>query len=261
MKVSRCSAAQMIPLWPQPERGEPSIDARGREHGITAPTCDRWRTKGGGLTIPAAPRVREGAQEQARLTRLRAERDLAVDALKALLGQHSSRWRPAVRPSRSWVPVGSGRVAPGACGRGSVRRSSSRRAPPQRATLAMDPGCPGPNGYGARCTRTVREAWVIRPVVHAVAEARVGLDRDRRPDHAPRPPRRLSDRTPAACPQEWCARQSSSEGRSHCSWPTLLGADHSLERIPDLSQILRGDRDSPTGLRMRLSGSRTVRPE
>jgi hypothetical protein len=132
MKVSRCSAAQMIHLWPQAERGGPSIGARDREHGITAPTCDCWRTKGGGLMVPAAPRVREGAQEQASLTRLRAERDLAVDALKALLGQRSSRWRPAVRPSRSWVPVGSGRVAPRACGRGSARRSPSGRAP--RAT-------------------------------------------------------------------------------------------------------------------------------
>jgi hypothetical protein len=62
------------------------------------------------------------------------------------------------------------------CGpEGMALAGHGRRAPPQRATLAMDPGCPGPNGYGARCTRTVCEAWVTRPVVHAVAEARVGL--------------------------------------------------------------------------------------
>jgi putative transposase len=91
MKVSRCSAEQMIHLWQQAERGEPSIGARCREHGITAPTCDRWRTKCGGMTVPAAQRVCEWAQEKARLTRLRAERDLAVDALKALLGKPSSR--------------------------------------------------------------------------------------------------------------------------------------------------------------------------
>jgi putative transposase len=82
MRASRFSEAQIIHLLPQAERGEPPIGALCREHGISAQTCDRWRPTFGGLTVPNAQRLRALAKEQARLKRLLAERDLAVDALK-----------------------------------------------------------------------------------------------------------------------------------------------------------------------------------
>jgi putative transposase len=129
MQVSRFSEEQIIPLLPQAERGEPFIGALCREHGLPAPTFYRWRTKCGGLTVPAAQRWREVAQEQARLTRWRAARARDVAARQALLVKNSSRWRHAVRPSRSWSPVGSRRLEPVSCGSGSARRAPSRLAP------------------------------------------------------------------------------------------------------------------------------------
>jgi hypothetical protein len=56
MKASRCSEEQSIHLLPQAERSEPSIRALGRAYRLTQTTFDRWRQKGGGLTIPEAQR-------------------------------------------------------------------------------------------------------------------------------------------------------------------------------------------------------------
>jgi putative transposase len=89
MRASRFSEEQMIHLLQQAERGEQSIGARCREHGLTEPTFYRWRQKFGGMTVPDAQRLRELSKENARLKRLLAERDLEVDALKALLAKKS----------------------------------------------------------------------------------------------------------------------------------------------------------------------------
>ena len=83
MRARRCSEAQLIPLWPQAERGEQPISLLCRAHGLTATTFSRWRQAFGGLTVSDAPRLRTLEQENARLTRLLAERDLAVEALRA----------------------------------------------------------------------------------------------------------------------------------------------------------------------------------
>jgi putative transposase len=71
----------------QAEHGEQSVGALCREHGITEPTFYRWCKKFGGMTIPDAQRLRELEKENARLKRLLADRDLEVDALKALLAK------------------------------------------------------------------------------------------------------------------------------------------------------------------------------
>jgi putative transposase len=60
-----------------------------REHGSSEQTFYRWRQKVGGLTVPDAQRLRELSKEKARLKRLLAERDLEVDALKALRAKKS----------------------------------------------------------------------------------------------------------------------------------------------------------------------------
>lgn len=89
MKVSRFSDEQIIHLLQQAERGEQTIGALCREHGISEQTFDRWRKKFGGMTIPDAQRLRELEKQNGRLKRLLAERDLEVDALKALLAKKS----------------------------------------------------------------------------------------------------------------------------------------------------------------------------
>jgi putative transposase len=89
MKASRFSEEQIIHLLHQAERGEQAIGMLCREHGISEQTFYRWRKKFGGMTIRASQRLRELSKENARLKRLLAERDLQVDALKALLAKKS----------------------------------------------------------------------------------------------------------------------------------------------------------------------------
>ena len=83
MRARRCSEAQLIPLWPQAERGEQPISLLCRARGMTATTCSRGRQAFGGLTVSDAPRLRPLEQAHARLTRVVAARDLAVEALRA----------------------------------------------------------------------------------------------------------------------------------------------------------------------------------
>jgi putative transposase len=89
MRASRFSEEQIIHLLQQAERGEQPISTLCREYSITETTFYRWRKKFGGMTIPDAQRLRELEKENARLKRLLAERDLEVDALKALLAKKS----------------------------------------------------------------------------------------------------------------------------------------------------------------------------
>jgi putative transposase len=129
MKASRFSEEQLIPLLQQAEGGEQAIGVRCREHGISAQTFSRWRKKVGGMTVPDAQRLRALSTENARLTRLFAERDLAVDALKALLAKQSCRWRHAVEQSSSWPAVGCRSVGLVFCANCRARRAATRRAP------------------------------------------------------------------------------------------------------------------------------------
>jgi putative transposase len=89
MKTSRFSEEQIIHLLQQAECGKQAIGVLCREHGISEQTFYRWRKKFGGMTVPDAQRLRELSRENARLKRLLAERDLEVDALKALLAKKS----------------------------------------------------------------------------------------------------------------------------------------------------------------------------
>jgi putative transposase len=89
MKVGRFSDEQIIQLLQKAERGEQPIGVRCRTHGISEQTFYRWRKKFGGMTVPEAQRLRELEKENGRLKRLPAERDLEVDAPKALLAKQS----------------------------------------------------------------------------------------------------------------------------------------------------------------------------
>lgn len=89
MQASQFSAEQIIAILQQAERGDQSIGALCRQHGIAETTFYRWRKKFGGMTVSEAQRLRELAKENARLKRLLAERDLEVDALKELLAKKS----------------------------------------------------------------------------------------------------------------------------------------------------------------------------
>jgi putative transposase len=89
MQASQFSAEQIIAILQEAERGEQSVGALCRRHGIAETTFYRWRKKFGGMTISEAQRLRELEKENSRLKRLLAERDLEVDALKELLAKKS----------------------------------------------------------------------------------------------------------------------------------------------------------------------------
>jgi putative transposase len=87
MKRNEYSTEQIIHLLQQAERGEQTIGSLCREVGITETTFYRWRNKYGGLSVPEAQRLKELEKENARLKRLLAERDLAIDALQEFLAK------------------------------------------------------------------------------------------------------------------------------------------------------------------------------
>ena len=87
MKQGQFSQEQIVAILHQAERGETTIQAICREHGITETTFYRWRKAYGGMSVSEAHRVKELERENARLKRLLAERDLAIDALQEYLAK------------------------------------------------------------------------------------------------------------------------------------------------------------------------------
>jgi putative transposase len=85
MKPNQHTAEQIIKILEQAEKGEQTVAAVCREHGIAENTFYRWRKAYGGMSVNEAQRLKALEKENARLKRLLAERLLEVDALKELL--------------------------------------------------------------------------------------------------------------------------------------------------------------------------------
>jgi len=87
MKPNQHTAEQIIKILEQAEKGEQTVAAVCREHGIAEQTFYRWRKAYGNMSLNEVQRLKELEKENARLKRLLAERDLEVDALKELLAK------------------------------------------------------------------------------------------------------------------------------------------------------------------------------
>jgi putative transposase len=87
VKTTTHTPEQIIKILEQAEKGEQTISAVCREHGIAANTFYRWRKTYGGMSVNEAHRLKELEKENARLKRLLAERVLENDLLKELLGK------------------------------------------------------------------------------------------------------------------------------------------------------------------------------
>lgn len=87
MRATQFTAEQILKILEQADRGEQTIGALCRDHGIAEATFYRWRKLYGGMSVNEAHRVKELEKENARLKRLLAERMLEVDSLKELLGK------------------------------------------------------------------------------------------------------------------------------------------------------------------------------
>src|SRR4029450_4867399 len=87
MKTNQHTAEQIIKILEQAEKGEQTIAAVCREHGIAENTFYRWRKIYGGLSVSEIQRLKELEREEGGLKRLLAERLLEIDLLKELLGK------------------------------------------------------------------------------------------------------------------------------------------------------------------------------
>ena len=85
MKSGQYTAEQIIKILDQAQKGEQTIGAICREHGIAEATFYRWRNAYAGMAIADVQRLKELEKENARLKRLLAERLLENDLLKELL--------------------------------------------------------------------------------------------------------------------------------------------------------------------------------
>lgn len=87
MKMPTYSAEQILKILEQAEKGEQTVTAICREHGIAEATFYRWRKAYSGLNVQEVQRLKELEKENARLKRLLAERVLEIDLLKELLAK------------------------------------------------------------------------------------------------------------------------------------------------------------------------------
>ena len=85
MKTGHHTAEQIIRILDQAAKGEQTVGAICREHGIAETTFYRWRSAYGGMSVPEAQRLKGFEKENARLKRLLAERLLELALLKELL--------------------------------------------------------------------------------------------------------------------------------------------------------------------------------
>lgn len=89
MKKKRYAAEQIVQILQESERGEVTIGELCRRHEVSEATYYRWRHMYGEMKVPEVKRLRELEQENARLKRIVAERDLEIDAMKEVL---SKKW-------------------------------------------------------------------------------------------------------------------------------------------------------------------------
>jgi putative transposase len=85
MKTNTHTPEQIIKIIEQAEKGQQSIAAICRDHGIAENTFYRWRKAYGGMSVNEVQRLKELEKENNRLKRLLAERMLENDLLKELL--------------------------------------------------------------------------------------------------------------------------------------------------------------------------------
>ena len=87
MKASKFSEELIISMLREADKGDQTIAAVCRAHGISENTFYKWRQKFGGMEVSEAKRLRELEKENARLKRLLADRMIEIDAMKEVVAK------------------------------------------------------------------------------------------------------------------------------------------------------------------------------
>jgi putative transposase len=87
MKKKRYSSEQIVGILQEAERNECTIGEVCRKHGVSEAAFYRWRKMYGNMQVSEVKRLRELEQENGRLKRLLAERDLEIDVIKEVLAK------------------------------------------------------------------------------------------------------------------------------------------------------------------------------
>ena len=82
MKKSRFSEEQMVAILREADRMP--VGEVAKKHGISEQTIYNWRKHFGGLESADVKRLRQLEQENARLKKLVAERDLEIEVMKEI---------------------------------------------------------------------------------------------------------------------------------------------------------------------------------
>ncbi len=85
MKKSRFTEEQIVAILAEADRGEETIGDVCRSHGVSEATFYNWRKRFRGMGVDEVREYRRLKQENARLKKLLADRELEIDAMKEVM--------------------------------------------------------------------------------------------------------------------------------------------------------------------------------
>lgn len=89
MKKSRWSSEQVVRILSEADKGGKSVEDVCRANGISQATLYNWRRRYRGVSVAEARRLKQLEQENARLKKLLAEREMEIDAMREFLEKKS----------------------------------------------------------------------------------------------------------------------------------------------------------------------------